>query len=107
VPASLLPTELGKKRDDEGQPQPRRCADRPTLGMDDSYLFPSIAAVVIGGTFILGGTGLPRNCGGAIVLTALVSVLLAKSAPDYARDIVYGVVILVIILLYGRQRGEA
>jgi ribose transport system permease protein len=41
------------------------------------------------------------------VRTALVSVLLAKSAPDYARDIVYGVVILVIILLYGRQRGEA
>jgi ribose transport system permease protein len=44
---------------------------------------------------------------GAIVLTTLVSVLLAKSAPDYARDIVYGVVILAILLLCGRQRAEA
>jgi hypothetical protein len=37
------------------------------------------------------------------VLTALVRVLLAQSAPSYARDIVYGVVIL---LVYRRQRGE-
>jgi ribose transport system permease protein len=41
------------------------------------------------------------------VLTALISVLLAKNAPDYARDIVYGVVILVILLFYGRQPEEA
>lgn len=41
------------------------------------------------------------------MLTALVSVLLSENAPDYARDIVYGVVILVILLVYGRQRGEA
>lgn len=36
-----------------------------------------------------------------------MSVLLAQNAPDYARDIVYGVVILAILLLYGRQKGEA
>jgi ribose transport system permease protein len=46
------------------------------------------------------------RAGGAIVLTALISVLLAKNAPDYARDIVYGVVILVILLFYGRQSEE-
>ncbi len=79
-----------------------------TLGMGDPYLFQSIAAVVIGGTYILGGRGsYLGTVAGAIVLTTLVSVLLAKSAPDYARDIVYGVVILVILLLYGRQRSEA
>jgi ribose transport system permease protein len=79
-----------------------------TLGMGDPYLFQSIAAVVIGGTYILGGRGhYLGTVAGAIVLTALVSVLLAQSAPDYARDIVYGVVILVILLLYGRQRDEA
>ena len=79
-----------------------------TIGMGDPYLFQSIAAVVIGGTYILGGRGhYLGTVAGAIVLTTLVSVLLAQNAPDYARDIVYGVVILVILVLYGRQRGEA
>jgi ribose transport system permease protein len=79
-----------------------------TLGMGDPYLFQSIAAVVIGGTYILGGRGhYLGTVAGAIVLTTLISVLLAKSAPDYARDIVYGVVILAILLVYGRQRSEA
>jgi ribose transport system permease protein len=79
-----------------------------TLGMGDPYLFQSIAAVVIGGTYILGGRGnYLGTVAGAIVLTALVSVLLAKSAPDYARDIVYGVVILVILLFYGREEETA
>jgi ribose transport system permease protein len=78
-----------------------------TLGMGDPYLFQSIAAVVIGGTYILGGRGhYIGTVAGAIVLTALLSVLLAKNAPDYARDIVYGVVILVILLFYGRQSEE-
>jgi ribose transport system permease protein len=78
-----------------------------TLGMGDPYLFQSIAAVVIGGTYILGGRGhYTGTVAGAIVLTALISVLLAKNAPDYARDIVYGVVILVILLFYGRQSEE-
>jgi ribose transport system permease protein len=79
-----------------------------TIGMGDPYLFQSIAAVVIGGTYILGGRGnYLGTVAGAIVLTALVSVLLSENAPDYARDIVYGVVILVILLIYGRQRAEA
>jgi ribose transport system permease protein len=78
---------------------------RATIGMGDPYLFQSIAAVVIGGTYILGGRGhYLGTVAGAIVLTTLVSVLLA---PNYARDIVYGVVILVILLVYGRQRSEA
>jgi ribose transport system permease protein len=76
--------------------------------MGDPYLFQAIAAVVIGGTYILGGRRHYVGTGaGAILLTALISVLLAKNAPDYARDIVYGVVILVILLLYGRQSEEA
>ncbi len=63
---------------------------------------------MIGGTYILGGRGhYLGTVAGAIVLTTLVSVLLAQNAPQYARDIVYGAVILVILLIYGRQRGEA
>jgi ribose/xylose/arabinose/galactoside ABC-type transport system permease subunit len=43
---------------------------------------------------------------GAITLTVLVSVLLAKNMPDYGRDIVYGSTVLVILLLYGRAEPE-
>jgi ribose transport system permease protein len=80
---------------------------KATLGMGDPYLFQSIAAVVIGGVSILGGRGHYLGAlAGSVTLTALVSVLLAKDMPDYGRDIVYGVVVLGIALLYGRAERE-
>lgn len=80
---------------------------KATLGMGDPYLFQSIAAVVIGGVYILGGRGHYLGAAaGAVTLTALVSVLLAKNMPDYGRDIVYGATVLVILLLYGRAERE-
>lgn len=78
-----------------------------SLGIGDPYLFQSIAAVVIGGVYILGGRGnYVGVVAGSIVLTTLVTVLLAERMPDYGRSIVYGVVILVILLLYGREQVE-
>lgn len=80
---------------------------KATLGMGDPYLFQSIAAVVIGGLYILGGRGHYLGAlAGAVTLTALVSVLLAKNMPDYGRDIVYGATVLVLLLLYGRAERE-
>jgi ribose transport system permease protein len=80
---------------------------KATLGMGDPYLFSSIAAVVIGGVSILGGRGHYLGAlAGSVVLTALVSMLLAKNMPDYGRDIVYGVAVLGIALLYGRGEPE-
>lgn len=80
---------------------------KATLGMGDPYLFQSIAAVVIGGLYILGGRGHYLGAlAGAVTLTALVSVLLAKNMPDYGRDIVYGGTVLVLLLLYGRADKE-
>jgi ribose transport system permease protein len=74
------------------------------LGMGDPYLFQSIAAVVIGGVYILGGRGhYLGSVAGAISLTVLVSVLLAFNMPDYGRSIIYGLVILALLLLYGRE----
>lgn len=80
---------------------------KATLGMGDPYLFQSIAAIVVGGIYILGGRGHYLGAlAGAVTLTALVSVLLAKNMPDYGRDIVYGATVLVILLLYGRAEPE-
>jgi ribose transport system permease protein len=75
-----------------------------SLGMGDPYLFQSIAAVVIGGVYMLGGRGHYLGVvAGAVTLVALVSVLLAVNMPDYGRNIIYGVVILALLLLYGRE----
>lgn len=77
------------------------------LGMGDPYLFQSIAAVVIGGVAILGGRGhYVGVVAGSISLVALVSVLMAMNMPEYGRSIIYGVIILVLLLLYGREAGE-
>ena len=74
-------------------------------GMGDAYLLPSIAAVVIGGTNILGGRG--RYAGtvvGAILITLLSSVLSVMQMPEAGRQIIYGLVIIVMLLAYGRSR---
>jgi ribose transport system permease protein len=74
-------------------------------GMGDAYLLPSIAAVVIGGTHILGGRG--RYAGtvvGAILITLLSSVLSVMQMPEAGRQIIYGLVIIVMLLAYGRNR---
>ena len=77
------------------------------LGMGDPYLFQSIAAVVIGGVYILGGRGnYVGTAAGAVTLVALVSVLLALNMPDYGRSIVYGLIILGLLLAYGREEKE-
>ena len=74
-------------------------------GMGDAYLLPSIAAVVIGGTNILGGRG--RYAGtvvGAILITLLSSVLSVMQMPEAGRQIIYGLVIIIMLLAYGRSR---
>jgi ribose transport system permease protein len=78
------------------------------LGMGEPYLFQSIAAVVIGGASILGGRGhYLGSVAGSITLVALVTLLQAENMPEYGRSIVYGVTILAILLLYGRERQTA
>ncbi len=72
-------------------------------GMGDAYLLPSIAAVVIGGTHILGGRG--RYAGtvvGTILIVLLSSVLSVMQMPEAGRQIIYGLVIILMLLVYGR-----
>ncbi|WP_237049991.1 ABC transporter permease [Microvirga ossetica] len=72
-------------------------------GMGDAYLLPAIAAVVIGGTNILGGRG--RYLGtlvGVILIVLLNSVLSIMQMPEAGRQIIYGTVIIAMLLVYGR-----
>jgi len=43
---------------------------------------------------------------GSVTLVALVGVLLALNMPDYGRSIVYGLIILGLLLAYGREEEE-
>jgi ribose transport system permease protein len=72
-------------------------------GMGDAYLLPAIAAVVIGGTNILGGRG--RYLGtlvGVILIVLLNSVLSIMEMPEAGRQVIYGGVIILMLLVYGR-----
>lgn len=73
-------------------------------GMGNAYLLPAIAAVVIGGTHILGGRG--RYAGtlvGVILIVLLNSVLSIMQMPEAFRQIIYGSVIVGMLLVYGRN----
>jgi ribose transport system permease protein len=70
-----------------------------SLGMGDSYLLPSIAVVVVGGTLITGGRGsYPGMIGGVLLLTALQTLLAGTTLPDAMRQIIYGVVVLCAVV---------
>jgi ribose transport system permease protein len=71
--------------------------------MGDPYLLPSIAAVVLGGTSILGGRGsYLGTVAGVILITLLQSILSVIQMPEAGRQIIYGIVIVAMLLLYGR-----
>ncbi len=75
-------------------------------GMGSQYLLPAIAAVVLGGTHILGGRG--RYLGtlvGVILIVFLNSVLSIMQMPEAIRQIIYGIVIVGMLLVYGRENG--
>jgi ribose transport system permease protein len=80
-------------------------AGKAYQAMGDPYLLPAIAAVVLGGTSILGGRGTYLGTvAGVILITLLESILSVVQIPDSARQIIYGTMIIVMMLVYGRVR---
>ena len=73
-------------------------------GLGDPYLFQSVVSVIVGGT-VFGGPGdYTRTCVGALFLTVLTTVLVGHGASPAVEEIVYGLIILAAIAVYGRQR---
>lgn len=82
-------------------------ASKAAQAMGDAYLLPSIAAVVLGGASILGGSGkYIGTVAGVILITLLQSILSVIQIDEAGRQIIYGAVIVAMLLLYGRQRRE-
>ena len=80
-------------------------ASKAAQAMGDPYLLPAIAAVVLGGTSILGGRGnYLGTVAGVILITLLQSILSVMQMPEFGRHVTYGVVIIAMLLIYGRGR---
>jgi ribose transport system permease protein len=83
-------------------------ASKAAQAMGDPYLLPAIAAVVLGGTSILGGRGnYLGTVAGVILITLLQSILSVMQIEEYGRHLIYGGLIVTMLLVYGRGRGPS
>ena len=74
------------------------------VGIGDPYLLASIAAVVLGGTSILGGSGsYAGTIPGAILLVTITALITVVNASAGWRSILFGSLILLLLLLSGRE----
>jgi ribose transport system permease protein len=79
-----------------------------SVTLADSYVLPSVAAAVIGGTSILGGRGgYGGTIVGALILTVLSSLLTALGYPEAVRQVLYGAIIVAVAAAYTRVTAEA
>lgn len=78
-----------------------------SLGMGDDYLLPSIAVVVVGGALITGGRGHYLGMfGGALLLTAMQTLLAGTTLPFAFRSVFFGLVILAAVIALREKRSH-
>jgi ribose transport system permease protein len=78
-----------------------------SVTLADSYLLPSVAAAVIGGTSIFGGRGgYTGTIVGALILTVATSLLFSLGFPEAVRQILFGLLIVLVAAGYARVTGE-
>lgn len=77
------------------------------LQLAESYLLPSVAAAVIGGTSIFGGVGsYAGTIFGALILSVLDRMLTFLNTGQATQQVVYGLIILGLAWLYAAVSGE-
>ncbi len=78
------------------------------LGLADPYLLPSIAAVVIGGTSIFGGSGgYGGTILGALILTVLDNLLVVLNASEAIKEMLYGAIVVLLAAFYVKASRNA
>ena len=77
------------------------------LDVGTSYNTTTIAAVIIGGTAITGGKGgYAGTIAGAVIMTILDDFLTIVNIPEAGRQIMQGVIILLLVLVYSRDKRK-
>ena len=73
------------------------------ISLANSYMLPSVAAVVIGGTSIMGGLGgYTGSILGALILTVLSYLLATLNSTEATKQIIYGAIVLSLAWIYVR-----
>ena len=73
--------------------------------MGSNYVFPSIAAVVVGGVSLTGGAG--NYIGvilGAVFLQTLTNLLVALGWGDAGKWLGFGILLFILLIVYVRNR---
>ncbi|TYR32902.1 ABC transporter permease [Mesorhizobium microcysteis] len=72
----------------------------------ETYMLPSIIAVVLGGTPLAGGRGgYTGTMAGAMLLVVLQSILTTINIDESGRQMIFGATLLVLMLFYGRAKA--
>ena len=73
------------------------------ISLANSFLLPSIAAVVIGGTSIMGGIGNYKGTMmGTLILTLLSSLLTTLNSSEAVKQMIYGAIVLTLAWTYAK-----
>jgi ribose transport system permease protein len=73
------------------------------MSLADSLVLPSVAAVVIGGTSIMGGIGsYTGSIMGALILTVLSSLLATLNSSEAVKQMIYGAIVLTLAWTYSK-----
>jgi ribose transport system permease protein len=77
------------------------------VGIGDPYLLSSIAAVVLGGTSILGGRGsYLGTIAGSVLLVTMTALITVVNASEGWRSVILGCLILGMLPLSGREQSR-
>jgi ribose transport system permease protein len=74
------------------------------LASGDPYLFQALTAVIVGGTMFGGRGDYWRTVLGALILTVVTYLLEAHNYSVGVQEIVYGLLIMIVVAVYGRER---
>jgi len=72
----------------------------------DEFSFSSLVAVIVGGTAFTGGIGTyGGSIAGALLMTVLSNGLTVLALPQPVRNIVQGIVMVLLLIMYNRARA--
>jgi ribose transport system permease protein len=82
-------------------------AGTPTVGTDGGYDLESIAAVVLGGTALMGGRGgVIGTVGGVFILAVLDNTFNQLELNSFIKDVVRGLIIIAAVAVYARREEK-
>jgi ribose transport system permease protein len=78
-----------------------------SVTLSNGYVLPSVAAAVIGGTSIMGGRGgFSGTMVGALILTVMTSLLSSFGFPEAVRQVLFGLIIVLVAAAYTRVTSD-